>query len=208
MSLINALNWRYAVNKFSEQTLNPNQISGLVESVRLAPASYGIQPYQLIVVATDENKHACLPHSFGQNKVENCSHLLVLAHKTELTQRDVKHFINRLAETQNKPVNDFTQYQQQIESDLLARSPQQQINWAKEQLYIALGTLLTYAADNQIDACPMTGFEIKGINQVLGLSGRGLSAAVLCPVGIRSVDDHTTLRPKYRISKEELVIKL
>ena len=206
MSVINALKWRYAVNQFSSHTLTPEQIFGLTESVRLAPAAYGIQPYQLIVVASDENKRACLAHSYGQQKVAECSHLLVLAHKTTLTQADINHFIEQLAITQGKSAKQLAQYQQQISSDLLAYSPEQQFAWSREQLHIALGTLLTYAASNQIDACPMTGFDRDGVNQVLGLTEQGLSAAVLCPVGIRSTEDLSALRSKHRLTHKQLVI--
>ncbi|GAA0813116.1 NAD(P)H-dependent oxidoreductase [Colwellia asteriadis] len=208
MSLINALNWRYAVNEFSPQTLSQTQLSGLIESVRLAPASYGIQPYKLIVITRDEVKQACLTHSYGQNKVVNCSHLLVFAHQTEVTTANIRHFIAQLALTQNKPVSVLQQYQTQIEHDLLSRTVQQQSQWAEQQCYIALGTLLTYAAANEIDACPMTGFDSVGINQALKLHEQGLSAAILCPVGIRAADDSSAQRPKHRLTRDQLVMSM
>ncbi|SFC41927.1 nitroreductase family protein [Pseudoalteromonas denitrificans] len=206
MSLIDALNWRYAVKKFNQQTLNKTQIKGLIESVRLAPSAYGIQPYQLIIVENPEFKTACLPHSYGQDKVAKCSHLLVLAHKTQFTQRDIAIFIAQLAVNQGKSINELTAYQKQIEADLLQRSSEEKNIWVQQQCYIALGTLLTYAAANHIDACPMTGFDITGINQALGLIDRGLSAVVLCPVGIRAEDDHSAFRPKHRLSHKDLVV--
>ncbi|MCJ8295739.1 MAG: nitroreductase family protein [Colwellia sp.] len=208
MSLINALNWRYAVKRFNQDILNQAQLNELIESVRLAPSAYGIQPYQLIVVSTDTVKQACLPYSYGQDKVANCSHLLVLAHKTELNQHDIAAFIEQLAVSQGKSINDLAAYQKQIEADLLTRTPEQQANWAQQQCYLALGTLLTSAAASYIDACPMTGFDVNGINQVLGLSEKGLSAAILCPVGIRAEDDHAASRFKFRLSQEQLVVNL
>jgi len=208
MSVIDALNWRYAVKKFSESSLNKQQLNGLIESVRLAPSAYGIQPYQLIVVTDPKIKKACLPYSYGQDKVVNCSHLLVLAHKTRLTNQDVSFFIKQLAESQNKPIKELSGYQKQIESDLLAHTIDQQNNWAQQQCYIALGTLLTHAAVSEIDACPMTGFDVNGINQALGLNDKGLSAAILCPVGIRAEDDYAASRIKIRLNYKELVVSL
>jgi len=208
MSVNNALNWRYAVKEFNQNILSAAQLNSLIESVRLAPSAYGIQPYQLIVVANPEVKQACLPYSYGQDKVVNCSHLLVLAHKTELSQHDIAGFIEQLAESQGKSINDLSAYQKQIEADLLMRTTAEQSNWAQQQSYIALGTLLTSAASSRIDACPMTGFEVDGINDVLGLSEKGLSAAVLCPVGFRAGDDLAATRPKYRLSKAQLVVNL
>ena len=64
--LNDALNWRYAVNKFNHNTLSPEQLNHLIESVRLAPSAYGIQPYQLLVISNPETKQACLPYSYGR----------------------------------------------------------------------------------------------------------------------------------------------
>ncbi|PAJ72084.1 NAD(P)H-dependent oxidoreductase [Pseudoalteromonas sp. NBT06-2] len=208
MSVIDALNWRYAVKKFSQSTLTQMQINDLVESVRLAPSAYGIQPYQLIVVTDPKVKKACLPHSYGQDKVANCSHLLVLAHKKHITHHDISLFIESVSIDQNKPLNALNDYQNQIESDLLVRTTEQQNNWAQQQCYIALGTLLTHAAVSKIDTCPMTGFDVNGINQALGLNDKGLSAAILCPVGIRDQDDHAASRAKTRLSYNDLVVSL
>lgn len=208
MSLINALNWRYAVKQFNQQRLNDEQIEELLESVRLAPSAYGLQPYQLIVVTKEQLKQACIEHSYGQDKVANCSHLLVLAYKKAFNQQDISKFIHQLALSQGKAPEALASYQSQIENDLLTRTPEQLKSWSQQQCYIALGTLLASAAASRIDACPMTGFENQGIDEVLGLTAKGLSAAIICPVGYRSVDDHAANRPKHRLSKTELVINL
>lgn len=208
MSVIDALNWRYAVKKFSVNTLTQQQINGLIESVRLAPSAYGIQPYQLVLVSDPDVKKACLPYSYGQDKVANCSHLLILAHKKQITKDDISSYITSVSQNQNKSINVLSDYQKQIEADLLSRTVEQQSNWAQQQCYIALGTLLTHAAVSKIDACPMTGFDVKGINKVLGLNDIELSAAVLCPVGMRAHNDHAANRPKTRLSFHDLVVSL
>jgi len=41
MDFIHALNWRYAVNQFSDKKLNQAQVSGLIESVRLSETHTG-----------------------------------------------------------------------------------------------------------------------------------------------------------------------
>lgn len=69
MNFIDALNWRYAVNQFSNEKLNQQQVNGLIESVRLSASSYGLQPYQLFVIASDKVKNDLLPFSYGQTKV-------------------------------------------------------------------------------------------------------------------------------------------
>lgn len=125
-----------------------------------------------------------------------------------MTQQDITNFIEQLAKTQNKTTHQLSTYQTQIQADLLSRSSAEQSNWAQQQTYIALGILLASAAASFIDACPMTGFEVDVINKVLELNLKGLSAAVLCPVGMRAENDFTAHRTKHRISQDQLVINL
>ncbi|NGN97878.1 NAD(P)H-dependent oxidoreductase [Grimontia sp. S25] len=205
MNVLDALNWRYAVNQFSEQTLSQEAIDGLIESVRLAPSSYGVQPFKLLVVENPALKQACLTHSYGQQKVIDNSHLLVLAHKTSLNEADIEDFIEQLAANQNRPASDLRAYQDQIASSLLGLSQPQQAAWDAQQCFIALGTLVSHAAVEQIDACPMTGFDSAGLNEVLGLDKQGLNAVIICPVGVRSGTDRTANRPKFRLSRDQLV---
>lgn len=205
MDFIDALNWRYAVNQFSNKKLNESQVNGLIQSVRLSASAYGLQPYQLFVIKTDTVKHKLLPFSYRQIKIANNSHLLVFAHQTHLKQEDISSFISELARGQNKEVLELNDYEKTISNDLLARTSDEQSYWAALQCYIALGKLLGYAALNKIDACPMTGFDNQGINQVLGLNERGLNAEILCPVGFRSSIDESSLRVKYRKLTTDLV---
>lgn len=140
-----------------------------------------------------------------QAKIADSSHLLILAAKTRLTQTDISQFITELAESQNQPALDFKGYEQVISGDLLAKTANEQHVWAAQQCYIALGKLLSYAAMNKIDACPMTGFDNEGFDQILGLNELGLSTEIICPVGFRSSDDKYAHKAKYRKSTTDLV---
>ncbi|RUM55112.1 MAG: hypothetical protein DSY85_05710 [Marinomonas sp.] len=50
---------------------------------------------------------------------------------------------------------------------------------------MALGALLSEAAIQKIDACPMTGFEPDTFNRILGLTSKHLNACVICAIGYR-----------------------
>lgn len=208
MNYLDALNWRYAVKSFSLQKISEEQVNGLIESVRLSPSAYGLQPYQLIVVENEQVKEACLPFSYGQNKVAKCSHLFIFANKTRITAQDIAHYINELAHAAHKQVSDLADYQATISGDILSKTPSQQAIWSEQQCFLALGHLLSYAALNGIDSCPMTGFDNQGINQALGLDALGLNAAILCPVGIRHQNDTSANRIKYRKNTQQLLVSL
>lgn len=208
MSLLQHLHWRYAVKKFDQTKLSEQQVSQLVESIRLAPSAYGLQPYQLIVLESDESKQKVLPYSYGQTKVAECSHLFVLANKKSIEAKDVDQYISGLANIQNKHPSELEAYRQQIANIILPLSAAEQAEMARQQCFIALGTLLSTAALMKIDTCPMTGFDTQGLDDALGLTKLGLSAAVICPVGYRDINDHAAYRPKYRISTQQLALTL
>jgi len=205
MDFIDALNWRYAVRQFSSKKVNTQQLNGLIESVRLSASAYGLQPYQLLVIKNQAIKCDLLSYGYGQTKIIDNSHLLVLAHKTHISQEDISSFISSLANEQNKTALELSDYEQVISNDLLAKTDEEKNTWAAQQCYIALGKLLSYAAINAIDACPMTGFDSQGFNQVLGLNHLGLNAEIICPIGFRSSDDKSALNAKYRKPTSDLV---
>jgi nitroreductase len=83
---------------------------------------------------------------------------------------------------------------------------QRRREWAHEQVYIALGTLLTAAAVMKIDTCPMTGFEREGFDRVLGLHERSLESSVICALGVRNPEDGNANLPKVRYGVAEMVL--
>ena len=55
MSLIEKLNWRYATKKFdATKKLSKEQLDTLLHAIRLAPSSYGLQSYKVLVVEKPE----------------------------------------------------------------------------------------------------------------------------------------------------------
>ena len=49
--IIEALNWRYATKSFDQtKKVSENDLNEILEAIRLAPSSFGLQPWKLIVV--------------------------------------------------------------------------------------------------------------------------------------------------------------
>ena len=54
-NIIEDLNWRYATKKFDANSIiSEEKINVLLESIRLTPSSYGLQPYKVIVVKNED----------------------------------------------------------------------------------------------------------------------------------------------------------
>jgi nitroreductase/dihydropteridine reductase len=82
------------------------------------------------------------------------------------------------------------------------------IVWNHKQAYIALGVLLSAAAELGIDTCAMEGFEPGKFDEILGLRELGLTTSVIAPIGFRAADDHFSQAAKVRRPKEELFIHI
>lgn len=82
---------------------------------------------------------------------------------------------------------------------------EQLLTWAKNQVYIALGQLMTSAAVLKIDACPMEGISPAEYDKILGLEGTGFYTTVACPMGYRAESDKYASLAKVRYSNEQMI---
>ena len=76
------------------------------------------------------------------------------------------------------------------------------------QAYLALGNMLTVCAVEDIDACPMEGFEPEHYDRILGLQELGLKSVLVLPVGYRADDDFFATLKKVRRGVEDVIIEL
>jgi nitroreductase len=205
MQLLPALQWRYAVRQFNDEPLAAAEVEALIDATRLSASSYGLQPYRLIQVDSREIRQRLLPHAMGQDKVLRCSHLLILAAETETGDITVERYMAQLARLRNLTLAAREGMMNHMKAVLAAMSPAQRQAWAKEQAFLALGTLLTAAAVMGIDSCPMTGFEAAGFDAVLGLAAQGLTATVVCALGRRHPSDDNAGLPKVRLAQRDFL---
>jgi len=206
MNLIEALNWRYAVRQFSSQRLEEEKVQQLLTATRLSATSYGLQPYRLILVNDRAVRRQLLPYAMGQDKVVDCSHLVIFAAQTAVGDDMVDHYIESVADTRGIPVNDLQGLADHMKSVFAGMNRAQKREWTHQQVSIALGTLLTAAAVMKIDSCPMGGFDAQGFDSVLGLADMGLESAVICALGVRHPDDANARLAKVRYDHEHMVI--
>lgn len=207
MKVVDALNWRYAVKKFSLDKLSNEEVGTLADATRLSASSYGLQPYKILAVESQAVRAQLLPFSFGQDKVAQSSHLIVIAAQTNIGDATVERYIDKYSQIANKPKSELQNFSNHMKSALAAKTPEQRQEWAHQQAYIALGTLLTCAAMMKIDSCPMTGFDSAGYDAVLGLKDLGLTSTVICPIGRRHGEDTQAQAPKVRFDYDEIVLE-
>lgn len=205
MNIHQALDWRYAVREFSPQRLDGKVVELLLDATRKSASSYGLQPYKMLLIESDATRRALLAHSYGQQKVVSCSHLLVFAAHTDIGNATVDRYVAQCINIRGQTLSELEGYANHMKQALAAKAPSEKKAWAHQQVHIALGTLLVAAASMQIDSCPMTGFDPKGYDQVLGLEERGLESAVVVALGYRAAGDDSARQKKVRMDYREMV---
>ncbi len=203
---IDNLNWRYATKKFdNNKNVSEKKLEVLLEATALSASSYGLQPYEILVVQDAELRLKLQPAAWGQAQITQASHLIVLANKRTFGEELVDDYLENVSETRGIASEDLKGYGDFMKSKLMAMSEEEKKVWTARQAYIALGNLLSAAADMKIDTCPMEGFDSERFNEILELNEKGLNAAVLIAIGYRSEEDKTQHYKKVRKSKENLI---
>lgn len=206
---IENLHWRYATKSFdANKQLSDEDLEVLLEAIQLSASSYGLQPYEVVVIKDPELRAKLQPAAFGQPQIVDASCLLVFAYNTNVDQKYLNDFITNNSKTRNQPESNFQGLKDMIENSVLTFSQEQKEVWASRQVYIALGNLLSAAADMKIDACPMEGFNPSEFDNILDLKSKNLKSVALTTLGYRSEDDELQNEKKVRKSKDELFTRI
>ena len=203
-NIIEALQWRYATKAYdTTKKVSAEDLNTILEAMRLAPSSFGLQPWKFIVVENPELRTTLRGYSWDQPQITDASHLIVLCRKNEITAADVDAYMQNISETRGMPVEQLDGFKQFVGGFIQNLDADTMAARNTKQVYIALGTGLTAAAELKIDATPMEGFDASKYNEALWLTD--YSAAVVLTVGYRSADDASANYTKVRYSKEKIV---
>ena len=205
MSLIPALSQRFSLKQFSTQKVSDEDINGMTEAARLSVSAFGLQPYRLIVIDDRDTLNALAAHTFGQTQLPSCSHLFIFANETEITDKTVDAYFERIYSQTSAEAGSQAGYADYIKSYYAGQTPEQKVQVAQLQAFIALGSLIAEGALRGVDTCPMTGFSPDGINKALGLTERGLNACVICAAGYRLED--AVVPEKVRVPADEFTLR-
>lgn len=202
---LNELEWRYATKKFNpSKKISETQFKELLETLRLAPSSFGLQPWKFIVVKDDALRQRIKTVAWNQSQVVDASHLIVLCVPKKIDEAYVKNFVAQIAKVRNLPIESLKSYEDMMLGFIKSHSEEWLSNWMKRQLYIAFGFLMYACAQVRIDSCPMEGFDPSEVDKLLKLSERGLESVALCPIGYRADDDSYASLKKVRFEDKEL----
>ena len=208
MSLLDALNWRYATKKLSGAAVPQEKVDQILEAARLAPTSSGVQPFRVIVVTNPELLQKISPVAFGQPQITTTSHLLIFAAWDGYTEERIRASFSLSNRERGLPDEGPSDYEVQLTSKLTSITAEEGYNHAARQAYIGFGMAIAEAALLKVDATPMEGFNPAELDKLLGLKERGLRSVTLLPLGFRAEEgDWLVNLKKVRTPAKEFVIE-
>ena len=208
-NIIENLNWRYATKKYdASKVLSSEQVDLLMETIRLAPSSFGVQPYTIINVKDKDVREKLKAAAWEQTQITDASDLVLFTVPTNLNDSDIEKFIQNTSDTRGVSLESLEEYSNMIKGSVNSRTPEEKISWSAKQAYIALGILLVAAAEQKIDATPMEGFDNAQFDEILDLKSKGLTTVVIAALGYRSEDDEYAGLAKVRKAKEDMCLEI
>ncbi len=202
MSFISNLSWRYATKLFDPaKKVSSENLAKILESIKLAPTSFGLQPFHVINVVDSAKREELKALAWNQSQVTDSSHFLVFCARKDIKERIEKFFDLATGGDENVKVamSSYKDMMLGFESSLL---PEAKIPWATRQAYIALSFAMAACTELEIDSCPMEGFDSAAFKSSLDLP-ENITPVVCLAVGYRSSSD--TVRPKIRFDLSDLV---
>ena len=186
MNLIDLLNWRYAAKKMDPSKPVPaEKVERILEAVRLAPTSSGLQPFEVVAVSRRDLLAQLQQAARGQSQVADCSYLLVFAAWDDYTAERINLMFDLTNRERGFTNEGWEAYRAMLLKSYPARGAEANFQHAARQAYIGLGVALVAAAAEQVDSTPMEGFDPSAVDALLSLRERGLRSVAIMPLGYR-----------------------
>jgi len=204
------LAWRYATKKYdATKSVPAEKLERIIEAVRLAPTSSGLQPFELFVVSNADIRAKIRTVAWDQTQITDCSHLLVFAAWDDITADRVNTMFDFTNDVRGFTSEGWENYRQLLLGIVAERGTEANYQAAARQAYIGLGTALVAAAFEEVDATPMEGFDPAAVDEILDLKSKNLRSVVILALGYRAAEgDWLVNLKKVRRSRDNFVTEI
>jgi nitroreductase len=205
--IIKDLEWRYAVKKFdSSKEVEVAKLERIKKAFNLTATSYGLQPIKMVVLKNKALQEQLVEFSYGQGQVAQASHVLILCIEKKIDADYISSYFKKVKDIRGTSDSVLEPFKKELVSEFTKMDTKQIEQWAINQVYLAMGNLLTICAVEQLDACPMEGFSPDSYDELLNLSSKGLRSVLVLPIGYRAEDDIFSGFKKVRRDMENSII--
>jgi nitroreductase len=182
-----AAQFRRAIRKYTDQPVPNALLEEVLDTVRLAPSAWNIQPWRFIVVTDADAKKALQHAAYNQPQVGDAKAVFVVC-------SDMHDAMENLDESLY-PGGDPEKAKAGILGAFASMSEAEKAAWGRNQTNIALGYLLIALASKGLASSPMLGFVPEQVRPLYGL-GEHIEVVTLVAVGYADEEG----RPHHRHS--------
>ena len=201
--VIKALSFRHACKSFDpRKKISKAHLDMILKAAHLSPSSFGMEAWKFIVISSDEVKKALRPACWNQPQITDAGHVVVICARPRAIHPSGdyagKNFERRgLPEDAVKAY--IEKYKNHMETEVFPRMSA--YAWCSKQCYIALANIMTSAASEEIDSCPIEGFEKDWVEKVLNIDTQEDEVVVLVALGYRMKEQP----PRRRHPMEQMI---
>ncbi|SLN59248.1 Putative NAD(P)H nitroreductase YfkO [Aquimixticola soesokkakensis] len=208
--MLDKLNWRYAAKKMDPaKPVADDKLEQIIEAVRMAPTSSGLQPYHLIAVKDPAVRAKLREAAYDQAQLTDGSMVLVFAAWDNYSDALIDDVVADHGAKRGGVSDMLTGYYDRLKGMYLPRTEDVNHNHAARQAYIGLGFALAAAAELGVDSTPMEGFEPAKFDEILGLTQKGLKSVVILALGTRDPEGDWLLpQAKVRRDRAQFVTEI
>lgn len=208
MSLIESLNWRYATKRMTGEKVSEDKVNQILESIRLAPSAYGLQPYNLLVIEDKDMLNKIYEEACPQIVIKQCSHLIVFKALKKIKEEVMEGYIEEMVRVRDTSEEENDKFREKIQK-VMDNPDINKFSWTIRQAYLGLGYATFAAAQLRVDSTPIEGFNASKLNEVLGLDTNVEEAVVLMTLGYRDEkEDRTLAKAKVRQPAEKFIRRI
>ncbi|MGG2066884.1 NAD(P)H-dependent oxidoreductase [Bacillus sp. S14(2024)] len=208
--ILKAYQFRHACKVFDiNKKISDEDFHFILETGRLSPSSVGLEPWKFVVIQDATLREKLKPVSGGaQGQLPTASHFVVILARQDL-RHDSAYVMKMMKDIHHMPedvVQHLSGFYKSFVETALEDNDRLIFEWASKQTYIALGNMMTAAAQIGIDSCPIEGFDKKQVTAILQdegiINGNDFGVSCMVAFGYRQEDPK---RPKTRQSLDEIV---
>ena len=208
--ILEAYNFRFACKEFdSSKKISDEDFNFILEVARLSPSSIGLEPWRFLVIQNKALRDKLLPYCTGaKTQLPTASHfVIILARSAKDLKYDseyIDHILKDIKQFPESTVNGFKEFLKNFQNELFDGGNDEKgiFNWASRQTYIAMGNMMTVAAELKIDSCAIEGFNKEKVEEVLVNEGildkEHFGISVMIAFGYRKEEN------LYKKSRQEL----
>jgi nitroreductase len=189
------VDFRFACKKFKKgEVISNEEIFKILEAGRLAPSSFGMEPWRFIIIENQNLKERLREACWNQPQLSDSSFVIAIVVEVERIQDPqeiAKNFIRRGLDSDAtfKYINRY--------NDFISALPSV-YEWGAKQCYLAAMEMMLKAASLKIDSCPIEGFEKDKVEMILDLNPPKEQIALIITFGYRDMPQSKRLRRDLR----------